>query len=166
MRIAAGFDHAGFPLKQAVVTALEEAGHEVIDCGTDSDESVDYPVHAAEAAGLVADGQAAMAVLACGSGTGVSIVANKLPGVRAVNARDPEEAEMARRHNDANVLALAGRSLSGDQARAIIESFLATEFEGGRHQRRVDQISRIENGEPATAAEQPMEEASSVKEGS
>ena len=93
------------------MAALEEAGHEVVDCGTDSAESVDYPVHAAEAAGLVSDGRADLAVLACGSGTGVSIVANKLPGVRAVNARDPEEAEMARRHNDANVLALAGRTL-------------------------------------------------------
>jgi ribose 5-phosphate isomerase B len=153
MRIAAGFDHAGYPLKRAIVAALEEAGHDVVDCGTDSEESVDYPVHAAEAAGLVAEGRADLAVLACGSGTGVSIVANKLRGVRAVNARDPQDAEMARRHNDANVLALAGRNLSGDQARAIIQSFLSTEFEGGRHQRRVDQITRIENGEPAAPAD-------------
>ncbi len=87
-------------------------------------------------------------MLACGSGTGVSIVANKLPGVRAVNAHDPEEAEMARRHNDVNVLALAGRRLSADQARAIIQAFLAAEFEGGRHQRRVDQIGASESGEP------------------
>jgi ribose 5-phosphate isomerase B len=115
-----------------------------VDCGTDSGESVDYPVHAAAAAGLVSEGRAELAVVACGSGTGVSIVANKLQGVRAVNARDPEEAEMARRHNDANVLALAGRTLAGEQARAIIRSFLAAQFEGGRHQRRVDQIARIE----------------------
>jgi ribose 5-phosphate isomerase B len=152
MRIAAGFDHAGYPLKRAIVAALEEAGHEVVDCGTDSEQSVDYPVHAAEAAGMVADGRAEMAVLACGSGTGVSIVANKLQGVRAVNAHNPEEAEMARRHNDANVLALAGRNLSGAEAREIIRSFLAADFEGGRHQRRVDQIARIENGEPAAPA--------------
>jgi ribose 5-phosphate isomerase B len=158
MRIAAGFDHAGYPLKRAIVAALEEAGHEVVDCGTDSDESVDYPVHAAEAAGLVSDGRADLAVLACGSGTGVSIVANKLQGVRAVNAHDPEEAEMARRHNDVNVLALAGRRLTADQARAIIQSFLSTEFEGGRHQRRVDQIVRIESGEAAESAE-PLKEA-------
>jgi ribose 5-phosphate isomerase B len=157
MRIAAGFDHAGYPLKPVIVAALEEAGHEVIDCGTDSEESVDYPVHAAEAAGLVADGRADLAVLACGSGTGVSIVANKLQGVRAVNARDAEEAEMARRHNDANVLALAGRRLTGDEARAIIGSFLSAEFEGGRHQRRVDQISRIESGQAAAA--EPLKEA-------
>jgi ribose 5-phosphate isomerase B len=159
MRIAAGFDHAGYPLKRAIVAALEEAGHEVVDCGTDSDESVDYPVHAAEAAGLVADGRADLAVLACGSGTGVSIVANKLQGVRAVNAHDPEEAEMARRHNDVNVLALAGRRLTADQARAIIQSFLSTEFEGGRHQRRVDQIVRIESGEAAQQVDEPMKEA-------
>jgi ribose 5-phosphate isomerase B len=149
MRIAAGFDHAGYPLKRAIVAALEEAGHDVVDCGTDSEESVDYPVHAADAAGLVSNGEADMAVLACGSGVGVSIVANKLNGVRAVNAHDPAEAEMARRHNDANVLALAGRSLGGDEARAIIQSFVSTQFEGGRHQRRVDQITRIESGDAA-----------------
>ena len=157
MRIAAGFDHAGYPLKHTIVTALEEAGHEVVDCGTDSGESVDYPVHAAAAAGLVSDGRADLAVLACGSGTGVSIVANKVQGVRAVNAHDPEEAEMARRHNDANVLALAGRTLSPDQVRAIIQAFLSAEFEGGRHQRRVDQIQRIESGEAAAA--EPVKEA-------
>jgi ribose 5-phosphate isomerase B len=155
MRIAAGFDHAGYPLKPAIVAALEEAGHEVVDCGTDSGESVDYPVHAAAAAGLVSERRADLAVLACGSGTGVSIVANKLQGVRAVNARDPEEAEMARRHNDANVLALGGRTLGGEEARAIISSFVAAQFEGGRHQRRVDQIARIESGEAVAPAAEP-----------
>lgn len=165
MRIAAGFDHAGYQLKHAIVAALEEAGHEVLDCGTDSDESVDYPVHAAEAAGMVADGRAEMAVLACGSGTGVSIVANKLQGVRAVNAHNPEEAEMARRHNDANVLALAGRNLSGAEAREIIRSFLAADFEGGRHQRRVDQIARIENGERSGKAAAPAADSPARAEG-
>jgi len=159
MRIAAGFDHAGYPLKRAIVAALEEAGHEVVDCGTDSEESVDYPVHAAQAAGLVADGQADLAVLACGSGNGVSIVANKLRGVRAVNAHNPGEAEMARRHNDANVLALAGRHLSTEQARAIIRSFLSTDFEGGRHQRRVDQIARIESDEAVEPPAESLKEA-------
>jgi ribose 5-phosphate isomerase B len=158
MRIAAGFDHAGYPLKHVIVAALEEAGHDVVDCGTDSDESVDYPVHAAAAAGLVSEGRADLAVLACGSGTGVSIVANKLQGVRAVNARDAEEAEMARRHNDANVLALAGRTLGREEARAIIRSFLAAQFEGGRHRRRVDQIARIESGEAAAPAAAPLKE--------
>jgi ribose 5-phosphate isomerase B len=146
MRIAAGFDHAGYPLKETIVAALEGAGHDVVDCGTDSTESVDYPIHAARAAAMVSDGDADLAVLVCGSGTGVSIVANKLAGVRAVNARDPEDAEMARRHNDANVLALAGRRLGSGEAQAIVDAFLAADFEGGRHQRRVDQIEMIENG--------------------
>jgi ribose 5-phosphate isomerase B len=144
MRIAVGSDHAGFGLKEEVRPLLEAAGHEVVDVGTDSEESTDYPLPAEAAARLVADGDAERAVLVCGSGVGVSIVANKVDGVRAVNAHDPDEAEMSRRHNDANVLTLAGRRLSGDEATPIVEAFLATEFEGGRHQRRVDQIAAVE----------------------
>ena len=147
MRIAAGFDHAGYPLRETVLAALEAAGHDVVDCGTDSEDSVDSPVYASRAAALVAGGEADLAVLACGSGTGVCIVANKVPGVRAVNARDPEDAEMGRRHNDANVLALAGRKLGAAEAQAILSAFLAAEFEGGRHGRRVEQITSIERGE-------------------
>ncbi|MGI9019169.1 MAG: ribose 5-phosphate isomerase B [Solirubrobacterales bacterium] len=147
MRIAVGSDHAGYDLKERVVPLLEEAGHDVVDVGTDSEESTDYPVHAAEAARLVAGGEADRAVLVCGSGVGVSIVANKVDGVRAVNAHDADEAEMSRRHNDANVLALAGRHLEPDDARAIVDRFLTTEFEGGRHQRRVDQIAAVERGD-------------------
>jgi ribose 5-phosphate isomerase B len=146
MRVAIGFDHAGYPLKQSLVSLLESQGHEVIDCGTDSEESVDYPVHAARAARLVSDGDADRAVIACGTGAGVSIVANKFAGVRALNARDAEDSEMGRRHNDANVLTLAGRRLTDGEARLIVEKFLETEFEGGRHQRRVDQIREIEEG--------------------
>jgi ribose 5-phosphate isomerase B len=147
MKIAVGSDHAGFDLKERVRPLLEEAGHEVVDVGTDSDESTDYPLHAEAAARLVAAGDAERAVVVCGSGVGVSIVANKVDGVRAVNAHDPDEAEMSRRHNDANVLALAGRRLSGEDARAIVERFIATGFEGGRHQRRVDQITAVERGD-------------------
>jgi ribose 5-phosphate isomerase B len=147
MRIAVGSDHAGFPLKERVRPLLEGAGHEVVDVGTDSDESTDYPRYAADAARMVADGSADRAVLVCGSGVGVSIVANKIDGVRAVNAHDPEEAEMSRRHNNANVLALAGRRITDGDAKDIVESFLATEFEGGRHERRVEQISAIERGD-------------------
>jgi ribose 5-phosphate isomerase B len=146
MRIAIGSDHAGFELKKKVASMLESAGHDVIDVGTDSEESTDYPRYAAEAARLVAGGESDRAVLACGSGVGVSIVANKVDGVRAVNAHDPEEAEMSRRHNDANVLALAGRRLAAKDARAIVERFLETDFEGGRHARRVDQITDVEAG--------------------
>ena len=108
MRIAVGSDHAGFALKEHVRAALAAAGHDVVDVGTTSDESVDYPGFAADAARLVAAGEADRAVLACGSGNGVAIVANKVAGIRAVNAHDADEAEMARRHNDINVVTLSG----------------------------------------------------------
>jgi ribose 5-phosphate isomerase B len=147
MRIAVGSDHAGFDLKRELEPFLRADGHDVVDVGTDSEESTDYPVYAAAAARLVADGEADRAVLVCGSGVGVSIVANKVDGVRAVNAHDPDEAEMSRRHNDANVLTLAGRRLDEGNATPIVERFLGTEFEGGRHQRRVDQIDAVERGE-------------------
>ena len=147
MKVAVGSDHAGFTLKERVRPILEQAGHEVVDVGTDSDESTDYPVYASQAARMVADGDADRAVLCCGSGVGVSIVANKVDGVRAVNAHDPAEAEMSRRHNDANVLALAGRRLIEGDAREIVERFLETDFEGGRHERRVGQIGAVERGE-------------------
>jgi ribose 5-phosphate isomerase B len=144
MRIAVGADHAGFELKQHVVEALQAAGHDVVDVGTDSEESTHYPLFAEPAARMVADGEAERGVLVCGSGVGVSIVANKVDGVRAVNAHDAEEAEMSRRHNDVNVLTLAGRRLEPEQADQIVETFLATEFEGGRHETRVDLISEVE----------------------
>jgi ribose 5-phosphate isomerase B len=147
MRIAIGSDHAGYDLKQAVAPLLRDAGHEIVDVGTDSSESVDYPVYASRAAHLVADGEAERAVIVCGSGVGVSITANKVDGVRAVNAHDPDEAEMSRRHNDANVLTLAGRRLDADQAEPIVERFLGTDFEGGRHERRVEEISSVERGD-------------------
>lgn len=152
MRIAVGSDHAGFHLKEHVKVALAAHGHEVVDVGTDSSHSVDYPRFAAEAARLVADGDAERAVLACGSGVGVAIVANKVAGVRAVNAHDPSEAEMARRHNAANVLTLSGQRLGPSEAEAIVRVFLRTEFEGGRHARRVDQITALEAQQPATVA--------------
>jgi ribose 5-phosphate isomerase B len=147
VRVALGSDHAGFDLKEAVGPMLRDAGHEVIDVGTDSEESVDYPVYASRAAHLVADGEADRAVIVCGSGVGVSIAANKVDGVRAVNGHDAEEAEMSRRHNNANVLTLAGRRLSPDEAGPIVDTFLATEFEAGRHERRVEEIAAVERGE-------------------
>ena len=147
MKVAVGSDHAGFALKEQVRPILEQAGHEVVDVGTDSDESTDYPRYASEAARMVADGEVDRAVVCCGSGVGVSIVANKVDGVRAVNAHDPDEAEMSRRHNDANVLALAGRRLEEGGVAQIVERFLDTEFEGGRHERRVSQIAAVERGE-------------------
>jgi ribose 5-phosphate isomerase B len=152
MRIAVGADHAGFHLKEHVKAALAAQGHEIVDVGTSSSQSVDYPRIAVDAARLVADAEVDRGVLACGSGVGVAIVANKVHGVRAFNAHDPSEAEMARRHNDANVVALAGARLSPSEADAIVHAFLRTEFEGGRHARRVGQISQIESERPATVA--------------
>jgi ribose 5-phosphate isomerase B len=152
MRIVVGSDHAGFHLKEHVKLALSELGHDVVDVGTETSRAVDYPRYAAEAARMVADGEADRGVLACGSGVGVCIVANKVAGVRAFNAHDPSEAEMARRHNDANVVALAGARLGPSEADAIVRAFLRTEFEGGRHARRVGQITQIESERPATVA--------------
>lgn len=144
MRIAIGSDHAGFHLKEHVKAALSAAGHELVDVGTRTADSVDYPGYAEQAARLVADGEADRAILACGSGVGVAIVANKVAGVRAVNAHDASEAEMARRHNDANVVTLSGARLGPEDADKIIERFLRTRFEGGRHARRVSQIAELD----------------------
>jgi ribose 5-phosphate isomerase B len=144
VRISVGSDHAGFELKQHVAEALRAAGHDVVDVGTDSEESTHYPLFAEPASRLVADGEVQRSVLVCGSGVGVSIVANKVDGIRAVNAHDVEEAETARRHNDVNVLTLSGRRLEPETADAIVQAFLATEFEGGRHEHRVELISDVE----------------------
>jgi ribose 5-phosphate isomerase B len=144
MRIAVGSDHLGFHLKEHVKAALAGRGHDVVDVGPATPGSVDYPQFAADAARLVSSGDAERAVLACGSGNGVAIVANKVAGVRAINAHDTSEAEMARRHNDANVVTLSGSRLGPRDADAIVAAFLRTEFEGGRHARRVGQIAAIE----------------------
>jgi ribose 5-phosphate isomerase B len=153
MRIVVGSDHAGYHLKEHVRSALVALGHDVVDVGTATPGSVDYPQFAADAARLVAAGQVDRGVLACGSGVGVAIVANKVTGVRAVNAHDASEAEMARRHNDANVVTLSGSRLGPQQADAIVAAFLRTEFEGGRHARRVRQIAELEQArtQPDTA---------------
>jgi ribose 5-phosphate isomerase B len=145
MRIAVGSDHAGFALKEHVCAALTAAGHDVVDVGTTSEESVDYPGFAADAARRVAAGEADRAVLVCGSGNGVAIAANKIAGIRAVNAHDAEEAAMARRHNDINVVTLSGARLAPQEADGIVARFLATAAEGGRHARRVDQIGDLES---------------------
>lgn len=147
VKIAMASDHAGFELKEAVKARLESGGHEVEDVGTRSAESTDYPPFAAKAAGLVAAGDAERGILVCGSGNGVAIVANKVAGIRAVNAHDAEEAEMCRRHNDANVLTLSGRRLGEAGAAPIVEAFLSTGFDGGRHERRVNAITEVESGD-------------------
>jgi ribose 5-phosphate isomerase B len=144
MRIALASDHHGVDLKSELVQVLIENEHEPVDVGPESDEAVDYPEYAALAARFVSDGEADAAVLICGSGVGMAITANKFPGVRAVNAHDPDEAEMARQHNDANVLALGASRIDSIDAEQILLRFLDTAFEGGRHSRRIEQIGEIE----------------------
>ncbi len=144
MRLALGSDHAGFELKEAVKALLADEGHEIVDVGCDSPERTDYPPFAAAVGRKVAGGEAERGVLMCGSGVGVAIAANKVNGVRAVNAHAPDEAEMARRHNDANVVTLSGGNVEVDAAHAIVRAFLTADFEGGRHAQRVEQIGEIE----------------------
>ena len=144
MRVAIGSDHAGFELKQHLVEHLQSLGHEVTDLGTDSTESVDYPPICAGVARAVVTGQADRGVVLGGSGQGEQIAANKVHGARAALCNDLYTARMSREHNDANVLAMGGRIVAPGLADEIVSLWLATDFEGGRHQRRIDQISEIE----------------------
>jgi ribose 5-phosphate isomerase B len=140
-------DHAGVACKAALARALRAAGHEVSDLGTHDEASVDYPDFAARGAREVAAGRAERGVFLCGTGIGVCIAANKVRGVRAANPCDEHGAEMARRHNDANVLCLGARVLEESRAWRLVERFLATPFDGGRHAGRVEKIARIEREE-------------------
>lgn len=146
-KIALGSDHAGFELKQAVKEILAAEKLEVEDFGTFSLESCDYPDYARQVATAVSKGDCAKGILVCGSGIGVSIVANKVRRVRAALVHDIEVAKLSRQHNDSNVLCLAGRSTSVDQAREIIKVWLSADFEGGRHERRVNKIEMPRAGE-------------------
>ena len=147
MRIAIGADHAGFALKQHVVGLVRKLGHEVDDRGTHSDAPVDYPQVCADVGREVVAGGADRGIVIGGSGQGEQIAANKIHGVRAALCNDLYTARMSREHNDANVLAMGGRIVAPGLADEIITLWLATPFEGGRHQRRIDQISAIERGE-------------------
>jgi ribose 5-phosphate isomerase B len=147
MRVAIGADHAGFELKEKVRARLAAEGIEVADHGTVSNESVDYPDFARAVAHEVADHRADLGILVCGSGIGMAIAANKVPGVRAANVTNEYEAQMSREHNDANVLAIGARILDEEKALQIVDKWLHTPFAGGRHQRRVDKISDIERQE-------------------
>ncbi|NLY08301.1 MAG: ribose 5-phosphate isomerase B [Tissierellia bacterium] len=140
MKIAIGCDHAGFKLKSIVLDELKKWGYEVEDFGTYSEESVDYPLYGKAVGEAVVSGKADFGIVICGSGIGISISANKVKGVRCALGHDLYTAEFSRRHNNANVLAMGGRVIGEGLAIAIVEKFLTTEFEGGRHQRRVEQI--------------------------
>ena len=146
-KIAIGADHAGFELKQHLIKYLSSKGLQVANHGTDSTESVDYPEICANVARAVRDGKADFGIVLGGSGQGEQIVANKINGVRAALCNDLYLAEMARSHNNANVLSMGGRVVSTLQAEQIVDKFLSTEFEGERHERRVVQISEIEKSE-------------------
>ena len=146
MRVAIGADHAGFELKQHLVKALGEMGHEVLDFGTDSDQSVDYPPICAEVGRAVAKGDADRGIVLGGSGQGEQISANKVRGVRAALCNDLYTARMSREHNDANVLAIGARIVAAPLADEILTLWLTTPFEGGRHERRIAQIAEIELG--------------------
>ena len=144
MKLAIGADHGGFELKQALIPFLQGRDIEVLDTGTHSTESVDYPTFAEAVALLVVHGEADAGIVICGTGIGISIAANKVPGIRAALVTSPEMAALAKQHNNANVLALGGRILSLESAEACVAAWLDASFEGDRHQRRLDRISEIE----------------------
>lgn len=144
MKVALGCDHAGFDLKEVVASTLRRLGAEVLDLGTDSRDSVDYPDYGERVGRAVASGEADFGVALCGTGIGISIAANKVPGVRAALCYDVYSARMSRAHNDANVLALGARVVGPGLAEAIVEAWLTAGFEGGRHATRVAKLDRLD----------------------
>ena len=145
MRVALATDHAGLPLKEPIADWLRDAGHEVIDFGVNDPTPVDYPDVIAPAAQAVANGECERGIVLGGSGTGEQIVANKVRGIRCVEAADPVTARLGREHNDANVLAMGARIIGREVALACVAAFMSGTFEGGRHARRVDKISALED---------------------
>lgn len=147
MKIALGADHAGFRLKEQLRDRLQAAGHEVLDVGTTSEESTDYPNYAHKVTEKVVHGEAERGILVCATGLGMSIAANKVHGIRAGLAYNEDTARLTRAHNDANVLTLAQKYTPFEDAAKFVDIFLSTPFEGGRHQRRVNEITEIEKSE-------------------
>ena len=144
MRIAIGSDHRGYDVKRRIVSLLQRLGHDVLDVGPVSGENVDYPDFAFQVAQAVSEGKVDRGILTCGTGIGMCIAANKVAGVRAAPCHDSITAEMSRRHNDANVLCLSADLLGGELLDRMVKIWLETDFEGGRHARRVDKIGRYE----------------------
>lgn len=147
MKIAIGCDHGGYVLKQSVIDCLNSYGVEIVDCGTNSDCSVDYPIFGEKVARLVASGQCDKGIVMCGTGIGISIAANKVKGIRCALCHDEYTAKMTAMHNNSNILAMGGRVVLPEQAAKIVKSWLDTPFEGGRHINRVNLITDIENRE-------------------
>ena len=144
VRIIFGSDHAGFDQKEALKTYVEKQGHQVTDAGPRGTDSVDYPDFARLVGEAVASGRADLGVLVCGTGIGMAIAANKVPGVRAANVTDPQFARLSREHNDANVVTLSGRFVTPQANAEIVDAFVSTPFAGGRHQVRLDKISAMD----------------------
>ena len=149
MRIALSADHAGYLLKDELASWLVEQGHEVEDLGTNGPESVDYPRYGAMLAEALADGRADRGITVCGSGIGVAIAANRNPACRCAQVAEPLSASLARQHNDCNAIALGARLIGIEMAKACVTAFLTSDFLGGRHQRRVDQLANPSEQEPA-----------------
>lgn len=149
MRIAIGSDHRGYETKRRLVPIVQQLGHEIVDMGTDGSSSVDYPDFAFQVAQAVSESRVDRGVLICGTSIGMCIAANKVKGVRAAPCHDSITAEMSRRHNDANVLCLSADLLGDELIARMVRIWLETEFEGGRHARRVEKITRFENSKPS-----------------
>ena len=147
MKIAIGNDHGGVELKQHLVQYLEEKGYEVVNFGSDVTDSTDYPIYAERVSKAVVSGECEKGILICGTGIGISISANKIHGVRCALCSEPVSAALARQHNDANIVAMGARTIGPVMAEGIVDVFLNTEFQGGRHQRRVDKIMMLDRGE-------------------
>ncbi len=145
MKIVIANDHAAVELKQEIASFIEELGHEVINIGTDSHDSCDYPEYGKKAADMVASGQADLGVLICGTGVGISLAANKVKGIRCGVCSEATTARLIRQHNNANMIAFGARIIGSELAKDIVQAFLSAEFMGGRHAARVDMISAIEN---------------------
>ena len=145
MKIAIGNDHTALEMKAAIKAHLEENGYEVLDLGTNSTDSCDYPVYGEKVGRAVVDGEADLGIAICGTGVGISLAANKVKGVRACVCSEPYTAQLSRMHNDSNVLAFGARVIGVELAKMIVDEWLNASFEGGRHQRRVDMLMDIEN---------------------
>ena len=143
-KVAIGCDHGGIVLKDSVIGVLKDLGAEIVDFGTMSDESVDYPEYGLKVAEAVAEGKCDLGIVMCGTGIGISISANKVPGIRCALATNEFMAKATKNHNNSNILALGGRVVSPEEASAIVKAWYTAEYEGGRHQRRIDMITAIE----------------------
>ena len=148
MKIAIGNDHVGVELKRHLMEYLSTKGHEVVNFGTDVPGSTHYPIFAARVSKAVLSGEFDLGVLVCGTGMGISMAANKIKGIRCAVCNEPVTARLARQHNNANIVAVGARMIGPVMAEAIVDEFLASQFQGGRHQLRIDMMTKLENGEP------------------